>query len=171
MSWQLLCVCVSSLAQIILFTYLLAISMQHSRGLSASPVPNEIHHCLPQVCPCFGREAVYLQLPTPEAWNGTLDFTPLSLTAHLYHSRKPYQFYHLHVSLFCPFLALSATAVIPDITSCLLEQPQESPQLVSWLQSRPSSLVSSTLPLEWWFPNSNVSTLQCSKHLNDSQPQ
>lgn len=107
MSWQLLCVCVSSLAQIILFTYLLAISMQHSRGLSASPVPNEIHHCLPQVCPCFGHWPHYLPSYPHQKHGMGLGFPPI-LNSPLVSFRKPINFI---ISMF-PYSVLSLPSLL-----------------------------------------------------------
>ena len=106
MSWQLLCGCVSSLAQIILFTYLLAISMQHSRGSSASSFPNEIHR-LPQVCPCFGHWPRHLPSYPHQKHGMGLGFLPI-LNSPLVSFRKPVNFI---ISVF-PYSVLSSPSLL-----------------------------------------------------------
>lgn len=61
---------------------LLDISMQHSTGSSASPVPNEVHHPVPQVCPCFGHWPLHLPSSPRQKRGLGLGFLPLLNSAH-----------------------------------------------------------------------------------------
>lgn len=91
--------------------YLLDISMQHSTGSSASPVPNEVHHPVPQVRPCFGHWRLLLPGSPHQKRGMGLGFLPLLNSAHA-SFRKPVSF---SLSMFpCSVLPSPSPLLLPS---------------------------------------------------------